>query len=187
MNANHGQRTARHPTARPASPARPRPSLPRDPTASAMPSRTDAAPSPVQTPARSARPATRIVASWRPARRHRHPRRWAASAPAPCRTWDTHRGRPAPLRDASDRCRSCRTAGAGAAWPSMYACGSAMNFSRQRAEQKYQVRPPASARCLAVCGFTFMPQTGSTAMLAAEDSWPAQQDFCVLMPGPPLR
>jgi len=39
--------------------------------------------------------------------------------------------------------------------------GLAANFSRQRAEQKWNVWPSWSKRCFEVAGSTFMPQTGS--------------------------
>ena len=42
-----------------------------------------------------------------------------------------------------------------------YACGFAWNFSTQRAQQKKYFFPPCSHECLAVAGFTLIPQTGS--------------------------
>src|SRR4051812_5157819 len=58
--------------------------------------------------------------------------------------------------------------GAGA----MYFEGSATNFSRHPALQKYQVWPACSARCRAEAGSTFIPHTGSvTTWVFGAGSW----------------
>jgi len=69
-------------------------------------------------------------------------------------------------------------AGAGAAGRSLarYFAGSATNLARQPAEQKWKVWPSCTAWCGVAAGSTFIPHTGSVAVLApagaAPWSWP---------------
>src|SRR5579883_3200847 len=55
-----------------------------------------------------------------------------------------------------------------------------MNFSRHRAQQKCNVRPPCSKRCFEVAGFTFMPQTGSVAV--SSEALPGWACICGVSP-----
>ena len=74
------------------------------------------------------------------------------------------------LAGASGRCRWCPSRwrlGRRGAFGCEILPGSASNFVRHPAEQKWKVRPPCSMRCLEVAGSTFMPQTGSVTRLAA--------------------
>src|SRR6185295_8478929 len=68
-------------------------------------------------------------------------------------------------------------AGAGAS-PARYLLGSALNRSRQRAEQKYQLRPACSAVCVAPIGSTVMPHTGSLARSCAGGTGCAPAWWC---------
>ena len=62
-------------------------------------------------------------------------------------------------------------AGAGAAaFGARYFAGSAANFARQPAEQKWNTLPPCSMRCFEVAGSTFIPHTGSITRAVAPAS-----------------
>ena len=81
----------------------------------------------------------------RPARGSARPRRSAPRAPAPCRRSGSCRARPAGSAGASGRCRSCPAPparrGARCPAPPRYRAGSATNFVRHPAEQKWKVVP----------------------------------------------
>src|SRR5664279_5538261 len=69
-----------------------------------------------------------------------------------------------------------------------YLTGSASNFVRQPAQQKWKIFPPCSKRCLDVAGFTFIPQTGSVTVVASvapspPDGWSCRCSSIDMSPG----